>query len=129
MYANNNGYNLYKNNSVNFASKEQLLLLLVDGAVKFSKMARQAIVDGNIAIANENLKKTQNIFYELIASFDISKAATLGTDLIRIYKYIINKLVEANAKKDVAIMDKVMPFIEEIRDMWHQAYKISKGMK
>ena len=31
----NNGYNAYKNNSVNYASKEQLLLMLVDGAVKY----------------------------------------------------------------------------------------------
>ena len=35
----NNGYNVYKNNSVNYASKEQLLLMLVDGAVKFAKRA------------------------------------------------------------------------------------------
>lgn len=43
MYS--NGYNVYKNNSVNYASKEQLLLMLTEGAVRFCKIARQAIVD------------------------------------------------------------------------------------
>ena len=39
----NSGYNAYKNNSVNYASKEQLLLMLVDGAVKYAKIGRVAI--------------------------------------------------------------------------------------
>ena len=30
-----NAYGVYKNNSVNFASKDQMLLMLLDGAVKF----------------------------------------------------------------------------------------------
>ena len=30
-------------------------------------------------------------------------------------------------KKDVTIMDQVIPLIEEVRDTWHQAYKVSKG--
>ena len=47
-----NAYNTYKNNSVNFASKDQLLLMLVDGAVKFSKIARQSILDKDIVKAH-----------------------------------------------------------------------------
>lgn len=43
MYS--NGYNVYKSNSVNYSSKEQLLLMLVDGAVKFTKIGRQSILD------------------------------------------------------------------------------------
>lgn len=46
MYS--NGYNVYKNNAVNYASKEQLLLMLVEGAVKFCKIARQAIIDKDV---------------------------------------------------------------------------------
>ena len=35
-----NPYNAYKQNSVNMASKEKLLLMLLDGAVKYTKIAR-----------------------------------------------------------------------------------------
>ena len=37
LKAYSNAYNTYKNNSVNYASKEQLLLMLLDGAVKYAK--------------------------------------------------------------------------------------------
>ena len=60
MYS--NGYNAYKNNSVNYASKEQLLLMLLDGAVKFSKIGRQAIVEKDIKRAHDCITRTQDIF-------------------------------------------------------------------
>lgn len=124
MYS--NGYNVYKNNSVNYASKEQLLLMLVEGAVKFTKRARQAILDKNIQKAHDSLKKTQDIFVELIVTLDLSKADWMG-DLLDVYKYIKDKLFEANMKKDVKIIDEILPLIESVSKMWHDAYKISKG--
>ena len=41
MYG-NNALNAYKNNSVNHASKQQLLLMLVDGAVRFAKDCKRS---------------------------------------------------------------------------------------
>lgn len=125
MY-NNNAYNTYKNNSVNFASKEQLLLIILDGAVKFSKIGRQAILDKDIKSAHENIIKTQNIFYELMISLDLSQSSDWGLNVISIYKFIIDKLVDANMKKDIGIMDEIIPLIEEVRDMWNEVYKSAK---
>lgn len=127
MYS-NNAYNTYRNNSVNYASKEQLLLLLVDGAVKYAKIGRQAILDKDVSKANINLVKTQNIFYELIGTLDLKKAGDWGHQLISVYRYIVNRLIQANVKKDISIMDEVIPLIEEVRDTWNEAYEASKGM-
>lgn len=121
-----NAYSQYKNNSVNFASKEQLLLMILDGSVKFSKVARQAIVDKDLAKANENIKKTQNIFYELITTLDLRYAGDWGNKLIAVYRFIIDRLLQANLKKDVKIMDEVIPLIAEVRDTWQEAYQASK---
>jgi len=120
-----NGYNVYKNNSVNYASKDQLLIMLVDGAVKFAKMSRQAILDKDIQKAHVNLIKTQDIFIELIVTLDVEKAEWTK-ELMQIYTFIKDKLVEANMKKDIKIMDEILPLIEEVRDLWHEAYKNSK---
>lgn len=128
MYA-SNAYNAYKNNSVNYASKEQLLLMLVDGAVKFSKIGRQAILDKETKKAHENIVKTQDIFYELIASLDVTKGGDWANQLMAIYEFIVDELVKANLKKDIKIMDEVIPLIEDVRDTWHEAYKISKASK
>lgn len=121
-----NAYAQYRNNSVNYASKEQLLLMLLDGAVKFAKVARQAMADKDIAKANENIKKTQDIFYELIATLDLRYAGDWGNKLIAVYRFIINRLVQANIKKDVKIIDEVMPLIEDVRSLWQEAYRASK---
>ena len=120
-----NAYNVYKNNSVNYASKDQLLLMLVDGAVKFAKISRQAIIDKDIKKAHTNLMKTQEIFIELMVSLDMEKAEWTN-DLMQIYAFIKDKLVEANMKKDIKIMDEILPLIEEARDLWYETDKRAK---
>jgi flagellar secretion chaperone FliS len=126
---NANAYNAYKNNNVNYASKERLLLMLLDGSVNFSKIARQAIDDREVTKAHEYIIKTQNIFYELTYSLDVNLGGEWAKNLLKIYDFIICKLVEANIKKNVEIMNEVIPLIEDIRDTWEEAYKISKGIK
>lgn len=96
MYS--NGYTAYKTNSVNYASKDQLLLMLVDGAVKFAKIARQAIIDKNVKKAHENITKTEDIFTELRASLDTS-AGEWAQNMFDVYGFINEKLFEANIKK------------------------------
>lgn len=123
-----NAYNAYKTNSINYASKDQLLIMLLDGAVKFSKIARQAILDKDIKKSHENLIKTQNIFTELMITLD-QNAGKWSMDMYRIYDFIKQQLFEANIKKDVKVLDEVMPLIEEVRNTWYEAYEISKGKK
>ncbi|MFR1708033.1 MAG: flagellar export chaperone FliS [Clostridium sp.] len=123
-----NAYNAYKNNSVNYASKEQLLLMLLDGAVKFAKMARQAILDKDIVKSHENLVKTQDIFTELMITID-QNAGEWAVNMYKIYDFIKERLFEANIKKDINILDEVMPLIEEVRNTWYEAYEVSKGKR
>lgn len=122
-----NAYNTYRNNSVNYASKEQLLLMILDGAVRFSKIGRQAILDKDIKKAHENIVKTQDIFYELIASLDVNRGGEWAKNMVALYDFIIRRLVDANIKKDADIMNEVIPLIEDVRDTWNEAYKIAKG--
>lgn len=123
MYS--NGYNVYKNNSVNYASKEQLLLMLVEGAVRFAKISRQAIVDNDLKKAHDALIRTQDIFTELMVSLDTT-VGDWAVQLFRVYAFIKERLVEANLKKDIEIIDEIIPLIEDINETWKEAYKIAK---
>ncbi|MEG1255996.1 flagellar export chaperone FliS [Clostridium sp.] len=123
-----NAYNAYKNNSVNYASKEQLLMMLLDGVVKFSKIARQAILDKDIKKSHENLIKIQDIFTELMISLD-QGAGEWAVQIFKVYEYIKMRLMEINISKDIKAMDELMPIIEEIRNTWNEAYEISKGKR
>lgn len=124
-----NAYNTYKSNSVNYASKEQLLLMLVEGACKYVKVGRQAILDKDMNKAHDNLVKTQNIFYELMVTLDLSQGGDWAQSIFDVYDFIARRLTDANIKKDIKIVDEVIPLIEDIKDMWNEAYKISKETK
>ena len=127
MYG-NNALNAYKNNSVTHASKEQLLLMLVDGAVRFAKISRQAMEDKDIKKCHENIIKTQNIFTELMVSLD-QNAGEWAVQMFNLYDFIKGQLVEANINKDINIINEIIPLIEDIRDTWHEASKVSKSQR
>ncbi|MDU1539547.1 Flagellar protein fliS [uncultured Clostridium sp.] len=113
-----NPYNTYKQNSVNTASKEQLLLMLLDGAVKYTKIARLAIIDKNMERAHKELVRVQDIFLELMITIDKDSSKYMQ-NLYNVYEFIKSELSRANIQKDVKIIDNVLPLIEEIRDMWY----------
>ena len=114
-----NPYSKYKENTVHVASQEQLVIMLVDGAVKYTKVAKLALERGEKQRAHNELIRVQGILAELIASLDIN-AGSFAIDLMNIYNFIRNKLIEANIKKDIKIIDEVMPVIEDVRDMWYE---------
>lgn len=121
-----NPYNIYKQNSVNMASSQQLLLMLLDGAVKYTKIARMAILNKDIARAHKELVRVQDIFLELMITMD--KNTKYMEDLYNIYDFTKNELAKANIKKDITIIDNTLPLIEEIRDMWYEVdAKIKSG--
>ena len=122
-----NPYNIYKQNSVNMASSQQLLLMLLDGAVKYTKIAKMAILNKDIARAHKELVRVQDIFLELMITMD--KNTKYMEDLYNLYDFIKNELAKANMKKDVKIIDEILPIIEEIRDMWYEVDKKIKSGK
>ncbi|MDY4948534.1 MAG: flagellar export chaperone FliS [Clostridium cadaveris] len=119
-----NPYNVYKQNSINMASKDSLLIMLVDATVRCTKIARKAIDDRNIPLAHKELTRVQDIYIELMATLNMD-GGDFTKDLYKLYEFVKDKLYEANIKKDVAIIDEVMPIIEEIRNMWHEAIKLA----
>lgn len=125
MYS-TNPYNIYKQNSVNMASSQQLLLMLLDGAVKYTKIARMAILNKDIPRAHKELIRVQDIFLELMITMD--KNTKYMEDLYDIYDFIKNEFAKANMKKDINIIDNTLPLVEEIRDMWYEVdAKIKSG--
>ena len=62
-----------------------------------------------------------------MATLDVQAGGDWARKLMSVYDFIVRRLIEANLKKDIAIMDEVIPLIEEIRDTWYEAYKVSKG--
>jgi len=121
----NNPYAAYKENSVFTASKEELTLMLYDGALKFCNLAEVALEKKDYAKANEMLIKVQNIIQEF--QLTLNNKYDISRELNTLYHYLYSRLIEANAKKDLEILDEVRGHIRSLRDTWKEAMKLSRA--
>ncbi|RAP73927.1 flagellar export chaperone FliS [Paenibacillus montanisoli] len=108
--------NKYLDNSVQTASPAQLLIMLYDGAIRFSKAAIMAIKDGKNEDANRNLLKVQAIVSEFEITLD--RKSELADGLLKLYEYFKMRLMEANIKKDTAPVEEVLGYLTELRETW-----------
>ncbi|MCR4435051.1 MAG: flagellar export chaperone FliS [Clostridiales bacterium] len=120
----NKAYNQYKENSIFTASPEELTLMLYNGLVKFIMQAQQAVDEGNMENANESIIRAEDILREFQSTLDMKYE--VSNNLMLLYDYMYRRLMEANVKKDRAILDEVLDFSRELRDAWTQAMKTAK---
>ena len=102
--------------------------MLLDGAVKFAKRGKLEIQEKDIKMAHNSITRTQDIFTELKVTLD-TNAGDWAEQMFNVYSFINDRLLQANIKKDEAIMDEVIPLIEEVRNIWNEAYKLSVGQR
>lgn len=114
-------YQAYQQNSVQTATPGQLIIMLYDGAVRFTKAGIEGIQRRQYAVANTNLKKAQSIIHELVAA--LNPDIPISKDLGRIYEYMLHCLIQANVKKDAALAQEVLQHLQELREAWKQAMK------
>ncbi len=120
----NNGYNQYKQNSINTATPEELTLMLYNGLVKFIMQAQTGIEEKNLEKANNSIIRSQDIIREFQVTLNMKYE--VAHSLALIYDYMYRRLVEANMKKDRDILEEVLGFAKELRDTWAQAMKLAK---
>lgn len=113
----------YQKNAVQTASPAKLTLMLYDGAVKFGNLALDGIKEGNIEKAHNNIIKVQNIIVEFRTTLDMKYPVAKDFDVV--YDYIYRRLVEANMKKDQAIMEEALKYIKEMRDTWKEVMRLN----
>ncbi|RKD32340.1 flagellar export chaperone FliS [Thermohalobacter berrensis] len=123
----NNAYQQYQQNSIMTASPEELTLMLYNGAIKFIKQGKIFIEQNNMEKANNSIIRAQDIISEL--NITLNMDYEISKNLRSLYTFILDRLMQANIKKDISILDEVLPLIEELRDTWQEAMKIAKKNK
>ena len=115
-------YQAYKKNQVMTVSGDRLLLMLVDGLVRFIKSAQAALASGNNGEANNNMIKAQEILSELMTSLDKS-AGDFAENLFSIYEFMLQSLIQANVKKDEHQLSQILDMAVELQETWNQVVK------
>lgn len=121
----NNPYQTYQQNSVTTASPQELTLMLYNGCLKFIKLAKRAMGEGKIEEKNTNLIKAQAIIQEFQITLD--RDIEISEGLAQLYEYINFRLIEANIKNDMAILEEAEVQVKELRDTWKEAMASVKG--
>ena len=120
MY-NVNPYAAYKNQDLETNSKAELVGRLYGAAAIALKMAVMDVGEKRLDKANNDIQKAQTIVVNLKGALDMQYEVSAG--LNSLYEYMLRRLVEANMKKDVVILNEIAGILIEFRDTWNEAVK------
>ena len=119
-----NAYAKYNNSKVLTASPAELTLMLYDGAIKFCNIAIMGIEQNDIEKTHINIRKVERIIEEFRSTLD--RKYTVAEDFDRVYVFLLQRLLEANIKKDKAILEEVNMHLRSMRDNWKEVMRINK---
>jgi flagellar protein FliS len=109
------------------APKERLLLMLLDGAVRFATQARDLAATGDRNSASPLYLKAQAIALELVAALDASLDPALRRNLAGLYVFVYRRLVAANLEGTPGPADEALVILGKLRGMWGEAVASMRG--
>ena len=118
-----NGYAAYANSKVATATPAELTLMLYDGAIKFCNIAIMALEEKDLEKAHNNIIKVENIISEF--QITLNHKYPVAKDFDAVYKYLKERLVEANVKKDKEVLEEVLEHLRTMRDTWKEIMKVA----
>ncbi len=113
-----NPYKQYQKTQVVTASREKILLMLYEGAIRFTKQARTAMVDKKIAEKGKAISRATAILSELMATLDFKVGGQLAQDLENLYIFMIDKLIEGNVHNKPECLDDVERLLNTLYSAW-----------
>jgi len=117
----------YLRTQIQTASKEQLVLMLFDGAIRFCEQGKKALESEDIEAAHVALTRAQEVVMELLYAVDREKGGEIAENLVRLYSYSLLCLVEANMRRDKAKAIEVQTIMRELREGWAGAIEKVKA--
>lgn len=118
-----NPYAAYANSKIMTASPAELTLMLYDGAIKFCNIAIMGIEEQDIEKAHNNIIKVERIIREFLNTLD--HKYPVAKDFEKVYNYLIQRLHEANIKKDAEILQEVLKHLRTMRDTWKEVMRLN----
>lgn len=121
------GLGAYKKTSIHTASKEQILIMLYQAAIKNCKKAMEAIDAKDIAKKGEHIGKLQDIVVELNNSLDLEVGGDVAQELSALYDFILYSSTQANIKIDKEPLQGCLEVLNTLYAGWTEAIKSLKN--
>ena len=121
-----NAAEAYKRQQIMTATPEALTLMLYNGCLKFMSEGMEALEKKDYEQANTSIQKAENIISEFRVTLNMDYE--ISHQLLPLYNYVYDRLVEGNMKSDVSKIEEAKGIITELRDAWVQAMKKARAM-
>ncbi|ABM43917.1 flagellar protein FliS [Acidovorax sp. JS42] len=106
---------------VESASPHMLIQMLFDGLMQSLNAARGALQRGEIEEKGHQLGKAARILDEgLKAGLNVAQGGELASNLGALYDYCANRLMLANVRNDLALIEEVVRLIAPVAQSWGQ---------
>ncbi|WP_408955698.1 flagellar export chaperone FliS [Natroniella sp. ANB-PHB2] len=105
----------------NNISQAELLLMLYNGAIKFSQTAKEDFYQKKFEDANQKLNRVQAIINELSSTLDMENGGEIAENLNNLYEYMNRRLIQANIRKDTEIIEEVIGLLMDLKEGWEEA--------
>jgi flagellar secretion chaperone FliS len=117
--------NTYKNvgieSGVAAADPHKLILMLYQGALLAIASAKNQMLRKQTAAKGASVTKAIKIIDEgLKACLDVKAGGEIGQNLSDLYDYMNQRLLIANLKNDVAMLDEVSNLLGGLKDAWEK---------
>ena len=114
-----NPYQQYQRQSVMTMTQGEMLTKLYEEVIKQMSGAKICLTEKDLSGVNNALQKAQRILFYLKSTLDFKYEISGNLDAL--YDFFIERTVQANLKKDAAMLDEIIPMIEDLRDTFVQA--------
>lgn len=108
----------FKKTSIVTATREQILLMMYEGAIKSVKLASKAIEEKNIAEKCKHISKAHDIVLELSNTIDKKVNPELGDRLEGLYEFCGSQLLQANMENSQPALDNVLKILTKLYEGW-----------
>ena len=114
-------FNAYQKTAVTTATKEQVLIMLYEAAIKHLKKASESCQKKELQAKGIAVGKAHDIINELSNSLDFTVGGDIAKNLERLYGFMIAELTQGNLHNDAVKFDQVRKLLENLLEGWKGA--------
>ncbi|MBF0424541.1 MAG: flagellar export chaperone FliS [Magnetococcales bacterium] len=121
------GLQSYKTSKATTASKEDLLIMLYEGAIRFLELSISEKEAGRLGEHKLYLRKGLAIVSELQNTLDFRKGGEIAISLFELYGFMLEYLTKANITQDLSYIREVVRQLSTLLDGWRDAIRQVKS--
>ncbi|MEZ6164383.1 MAG: flagellar export chaperone FliS [Phycisphaerales bacterium] len=110
--------NAYLKTKVLTASREELRLMLIDGAIKFAYQALNGLDENDHEQVYLGFSQCRDIVLELLNTIKPEHAPEIARSMQELYTFMYGQLLKASINKDAGMLREVISLLEYDRETW-----------